>query len=232
MTTNIDTAVPMSAASCQPGAGSPRCGSPCGTWPSTATPRPARFAAWLTLIAAITAISRPGILRVTARAASAITMTPADTARSATWACGSARAMSRSLAGVLVSATVTPSMSGSCLAAPWMPTPVRNPTRTVRDRKFARNPTRASRASSSSPPASRVASPPAGRIAASQRPRARPGPRQGWPRSRSPRRRRDGAMTRGRRRRPSGTACTGRSLPASRRSSRTREPQGCSPRPA
>ena len=63
MTTNIVAAVPMSAAaSCQPSAGSPRCGSPRGTGPSTATPWLARSAARLTMIAAITAISGPGIL--------------------------------------------------------------------------------------------------------------------------------------------------------------------------
>ena len=53
---------------------------------------------------------------------------------------GSARAISRSLGRVLGSVTVIPSMSGSCLAATWMPMPARNPTRTVRDRKFARKP--------------------------------------------------------------------------------------------
>ena len=160
MTTNNDTAVPRSAAaSCRPSAGSARCGSPRGTGPSTATPRPARPATRLTMIAAITAISRPGILRSTQRAASTITMTPAATAASAPCTCGSARTTSRSSAGVLLPATVTPSMSGSCPAATRIPTPVRNPISTVRDRKFARNPSRASRASSSSPPASRAASP-------------------------------------------------------------------------
>src|SRR5580698_2747020 len=164
MTTNSDMAVPMSTvASCQPRSGSPSCGSPRGTWPSTATPCPARSASRLTMIAAITAISSPGILRVTQRlaprAASTITMTPADTLRSAACACGIVRAMSRNLTGALVPVTVTPSMSGICLAATWMPTPVRNPSSTVRDRKLARNPSRASRASSSSPPASRAASP-------------------------------------------------------------------------
>ena len=136
-----------------------RCGSPRGTGPSTATPRLARSAVRLTMIAAITAISRPGIRRSTQRAASTITMTPADTATSAPCTCGSARAMSTSLAGVLLPVAVTPSMSGSCPAATWIPTPVRNPTRTVRDRKFAANPSLASRASNSIPPTSRAASP-------------------------------------------------------------------------
>ena len=69
------------------------------------------------MIAAITAISGPGVFRVIRRAASTITMTPADTATSAPCTCGNARAMSSSLAGVLLSGTVTPSMSGSCPAA-------------------------------------------------------------------------------------------------------------------
>ena len=56
-------------------------------------------------------------------------------------------------------AAVTPSMSGSCPAATWIPTPVRNPTSTVRDRKLARKPSRASRATSSITPVSRAASP-------------------------------------------------------------------------
>ena len=43
--------------------------------------------------------------------------------------------------------------------ATWMPTPVRNPTSTVRDRKSARKPRRATRASHSSPPASSALSP-------------------------------------------------------------------------
>jgi hypothetical protein len=64
------------------------------------------------MIAAITAISRPGILRSIHRAASTITMTPADTATSAPCTCGSARTMSRSLAGVLLPVAVTPEHVG------------------------------------------------------------------------------------------------------------------------
>ncbi len=86
-------------------------------------------------------------------------MTPADTATSASCACGSARSVSRSLGRVCVPAAVTPSMAGSCPAATWMPTPARNPTRTVRERKLARKLSRATRAASSIPPAIRAASP-------------------------------------------------------------------------
>ena len=139
--------------------GQPEVRQPTRDGPTTATPWPARSAARLTLIAPITAISGPGILRVIRRAASTTTMTPVDTARSVGCTCGSARTMSRSLVRVFLPVAVTPSMSGSCPAATWIPTPVRNPIRTVRDRKFARNPSLASRASSSIPPASRAASP-------------------------------------------------------------------------
>ena len=50
-------------------------------------------------------------------------------------------------------------MSGSCPAATWMPTPVRKPTSTVRDRKLARKASRASLAASSIPAVSSAASP-------------------------------------------------------------------------
>ena len=67
--------------------------------------------------------------------------------------------MSASLGRVCLLAAVTPSMSGNCPAATWMPTPVRNPTSTVRDRKLARKLSRASRTAISSPPVSSAASP-------------------------------------------------------------------------
>ena len=86
-------------------------------------------------------------------------MTPADTATSASCACGTARSVSRSLGRVGVPEAVTPSMAGSCPAATWMPTPARNPTRTVRERKLARKLSRATRAASSIPPVIRAASP-------------------------------------------------------------------------
>ena len=76
----MDAAAPSSTpASCRPRAGAPSCGSPRGTGPSTCTPCAARSAALLTMIATITAISGPGILRVMRRAASTTRMTPTDT---------------------------------------------------------------------------------------------------------------------------------------------------------
>ena len=47
-----------------------------------------------------------------------------------------------------------PSMPPTCPNATWIPTPVRKPTSTVRDRKFARNPSRVIRASRTRPAAS------------------------------------------------------------------------------
>ena len=101
------------------------------------------------MIAMITAISRPGIRRLIRRATTTTTMTPIDSATSAQCTCGSARMVSTSLGRVSPPAAVTPSMSGSCETATWMPTPVRNPTSTVRDKKLARKLSRASRAASS-----------------------------------------------------------------------------------
>ena len=50
----------------------------------------------------------------------------------------------------------TPSIPASWPIATWMPTPVRNPINTLRDRKSARNPSRISLARSNSP-AQRIA---------------------------------------------------------------------------
>ena len=133
----------------------------------------ARSAAQLTMIAMITAISRPGIRRLIQRATTTTTMTAIDTATSAQCTCGSARTVFTSLGRVCLPVAVTPSMSGSCPAATWMPTPVRNPTSTVRDRKLARKPRRASRAASSIAPVSRAASP-ASRTYCSEPAAARP----------------------------------------------------------
>ena len=156
----MDAAVPSSAtASCSPSAGRPSRGSPRGTGPSTATPWPARLAAQLTMIAPVTAISAPGIRRAIRRAASMTPMTPGETATVAGWARGSAATVCASLITVCGLVVVIPSMSGSCPAATWMPTPVRKPSSTVRDRKLDRKPSRASRASSSRAPVSRAASP-------------------------------------------------------------------------
>jgi len=93
------------------------------------------------------------------RAASTIAMTPADMATSAQCTWGRARTVCTSLGTVDWPAAWIPSMSGSCPAATWMPTPVRKPTSTVRERKLARKASRASRAASSIPAVSSAASP-------------------------------------------------------------------------
>ena len=111
------------------------------------------------MIAPITAISAPGIRRVIRRAAIITATTLSDTATVRPWAWGSAATVSPSLTSVCELDAVTPSMSGSCPIATWIPTPVRKPSSTVRDRKLARKPSRASRASISRAPVSKAASP-------------------------------------------------------------------------
>jgi len=86
-------------------------------------------------------------------------MTAIDTMTSPQCTCGSTRTVFTSLPTVCPPAAVTPSMSGSCATATWMPAPVRNPTSTVRDRKLARKLSRASRAANSIAPVSSAASP-------------------------------------------------------------------------
>jgi hypothetical protein len=160
ITTNIDTAGPSSRVpSCQPMAGGATGGSPRGTDPRTATPWPARPAERLTMIEATIAISAPGIRRVILSAISTTARTAAETATVARSARGNADIVCTSRLMVRVLVTVSPSMSGSCAMATWIPTPARNPSRMVRDRKLARNPSLASRASSSRTPVSSAASP-------------------------------------------------------------------------
>ena len=214
-----------------PSAGSPRCGSPRGTGPSTATPRPARSAARLTMIAAITAISRPGILRLIARAASTITMTPADTATSAPCTWGSARAMSRAWPG-WPCRDGHPQHVGELPGGHLDTDAGEEPDQDGTGQEIRQEP-EPGQPGQQQQPASEQGPSPASRTYCGEPATASPAraaPR--WPQWRSPRRRPDGATNRGRRRRPSGAAaCTGRSPPASRRSSRTPEPPGCSRRP-
>ena len=111
------------------------------------------------MIAPTTAISAPGIRRAIRRAASITATTLSDTATVRPWAWGSAATVCPSLISVCWLGALTPSMSGSCPIATWIPTPARKPSRTVRDRKLARKPSRASRAASSRTPVIRAASP-------------------------------------------------------------------------
>ncbi len=98
-------------------------------------------------------MSAPGIRRATRRVTTTMAMTAAATARvvidvSPRWA-----SVEPSLARVSVAVTRMPSSCGSWPIATEMPTPVRNPMSTVRDRKLARNPSRTSLAISKSTPA-------------------------------------------------------------------------------
>ncbi len=68
-------------------------------------------------------------------------------------------ATSQSCASVLCEGAATPSISPSIATPTWTPTPVRNPTSAVRDRKSARKPSLKMRAISRSPAVSRVSMP-------------------------------------------------------------------------
>ena len=107
----------------------------------------------LTPIAPITAISAPGIFGVSALSPTITPSTEADTATVARLASGiwPRVSMNFSIAPPLA-APGTPSMPATCPIATWMPTPVRKPINTLRDRKSARNPSRTRRASSRNAP--------------------------------------------------------------------------------
>ena len=85
--------------------------------------------------------------------------TKTDTPTTRRSADGAARATSQSWTAVRREATATPSMSPSIATPTWTPTPVRNPTSTVRDRKSARKPALKTRASRSTPAVSSVSMP-------------------------------------------------------------------------
>ena len=110
-------------------------------------------------MAATTATSAPGIRRLTRRSPSTRTITHAETATATAFIPDRPVTSSTTLSGSEAPGVRIPSMSPSWPAATWMPTPVRNPTSTVRERKSARKPSRASRASSRSAATSNAAAP-------------------------------------------------------------------------
>ena len=169
ISTKIDTAVPSRAGtSLQDTSGRPNWGRPPGTGPSVATPWLARSQYQLMAMAPITASSAPGILGVMRLVPRMTTRTPAETAKVVRLVWSRLPRVDSSLPMVLSNRwppTVTPDPSGMPSMPPtwpqatWMPTPVRKPMSTVRDRKSARNPMPMSRASSRKPAAIRARSP-------------------------------------------------------------------------
>ena len=120
-----------------------------------ATPCAARSHFQLMKMAPITAMSAPGILPVMSLSPRIVPSTPAETATVVQLIWPRFCSVEISLPIVLVKSwlpIVTPVPSGMPSMPPtwpqatWMPTPVRNPMSTVRDRKSARKPSRTSRA--------------------------------------------------------------------------------------
>ncbi len=103
-----------------------------------------------------TAMSAPGIFRLTFRRPTMMAMTAAEMSRSPQ------TAEPRSLATLAIHSTGpepvlgNPKMLGTWPTATWMPTPVRNPMSTLADRKLAMKPSRSSRARMSRPAANRA----------------------------------------------------------------------------
>jgi hypothetical protein len=140
-------------------------GRPLGTGPRIETPWVCRSSAQLARMAPTTATSPPGIA-LTQRS-NTISTASTDPETSAVghdawprWP----KVLKNSIRLLLKNGTPEvclgmPSMPPTWPAATWTPTPVRKPTSTVRDRKSARKPRRATRASHSSPPVTSALSP-------------------------------------------------------------------------
>ncbi len=119
-------------------------GSPLGRGPSVATPWAARSHFQLMKMAPMTAMSAPGILPVTSLSPRMVPRTPAETATVVQLIWPMFCRVETSLPMVLVKSKrpiVTPVPSGMPSMPPtwphatWIPTPVRNPMRTVREQE-------------------------------------------------------------------------------------------------
>src|SRR6476646_3830032 len=149
ITMKIENAVAASAGASEPQltSGRPRLGSPPGTCPSTATPWLWKSNTLLSTIEPTTAISAPGTTFSTYVVPRITTATPIDTPSVQPLVSPTFWSVPHSLCSVPPSVPdATPSMPPTWPAATWIPTPVRKPTSTVRDRKSARNPRCTSRA--------------------------------------------------------------------------------------
>src|SRR5512132_2130076 len=159
MTRNIETAAASSSvASCQlTPLGSPMLGTPLGTGPSVETWWAWRLNAQLATTAPTTETNPPGTALTQRSHTTSTASTDTDTAAVGhdawpRWP----RVLRSPIRSPLMSGRSEvylgmPSMPPTWPVATWIPTPVRKPTSTVRDRKSARKPRRATRASHSSP---------------------------------------------------------------------------------
>ena len=108
----------------------------------------------------MTAINAPGIFLLIVLRPRMMTRTDRDTASVVMLVSGISSSVPKNAGTVPPVPPGTPSMPATWPIATWMPTPVRNPMRTLLDRKSARNPRRMIRAKSKNP-AARIARMPA-----------------------------------------------------------------------
>src|SRR5262249_38266990 len=164
MTRNIEAAVassPVVSPHVIP-FGNPMCGSPLGTGPRTETPCDLKSKIQLNAIAPTTATRPPGTALIQRSNTIRVASNACDTASVAPDVWPTSFNVSQNLITVPLSrfrstfGDATPSMPANCPNATWIPTPVRNPTSTVLEMKFARKPSRANRASTSKPEASKA----------------------------------------------------------------------------
>ncbi len=126
--------------------GTLRDGRPPGMLPRVPMPRDARSKNQLRKIMPRTAMRAPGIFRLTLRRPTMMTMTATAMSRSPQTADPrSFTTLARYSTGP-EPVLGNPNIDGTCPMATWIPTPVRNPTRTLADRKLAMKPRRSNRA--------------------------------------------------------------------------------------
>ena len=152
-TTKMAPAVPSRAVNwAQVTDGKPKFGSPLGTTPRVETPSAARSSCQLTMMAPTTAMSAPGMRGEMALEPRMTTMTATETHTVAALLSSRWASVATNFCTVPPDCLGTPNMSPTCPMATWMPTPVRKPTSTLRERKFAMKPSLSSRASTRKPP--------------------------------------------------------------------------------
>ena len=115
-------------------------GNPPGTGPITSIPFAERFNAQLTMMAPDTAISAPGILLLILLPARVTTITTRES--TSVGSCSMERFEKNDISCWPAPSYPTgrPVIPESCPMAIWIPTPVRNPIMTLRERKSAMNP--------------------------------------------------------------------------------------------
>ena len=154
-------AVERSAVNCvQVTSGMPKLGRPLGTLPSVDTPSDERSQCSLTAIDPITAISAPGIRGLIFFDPRITAMTATDTQMVAVFASPMSPSVLTNFSTVPLEPSThfvyvgvgIPSIPPTWPIATWIPTPVRKPISTLRDRKSAMNPSLTSLATISMTP--------------------------------------------------------------------------------